>query len=260
MSVIYEEPYGLFQYVEADNSVPAEERALYTLPSSRTIVDIRQPLYDMRTSTNIVKGPDGLDVQGFTYLEHSSTLSGGDWFAGSNIEEIYIPEIIELICNITGAKRAVVDSVQIRRRVANEEEEENIPNRKGQKHDQIGLKLAKDTVRVVGRDSEESIPPARMVHVDYSLKGLRDTVRLARKDIFETAKSAIDAEDRGESPRYACYSVWRPLKTIERDPLAVLDWRTTDKFELVPYGESHPRSPKSTWKSSVVLDTIPTTQ
>jgi hypothetical protein len=61
---------------------------------------------------------------------------------------------------------------------------------------------------VVGRNAEESIPPARMVHVDYSMKGLRDTVRFGRKDILEIAELAIDAEGRGESPRYACYSVW----------------------------------------------------
>jgi hypothetical protein len=101
----------------------------------------------MRTSNKITKGPDGLDVQGFTYLEHSSALSGEDWFVGTNIEEIYVPEIIQLICTVTGAKRAVVDSMQIRRRAANAQEEQNIPNRKGQEHDQIGLKLARDTVR-----------------------------------------------------------------------------------------------------------------
>lgn len=61
---------------------------------------------------------------------------------------------------------------------------------------------------MVGRDAKNSIPPARMVHVDYSLKGLRDTVRFGRKDIYDVAKAAIDAEEEGKSPRYACYAVW----------------------------------------------------
>ena len=46
------------------------------------------------------------------------------------------------------------------------------------------------------------------------------------------AQTTIEAEDRGESPRYAVYSVWRPIKPVTRDPLGVLDWRTVDKSEI----------------------------
>lgn len=48
-------------------------------------------------------------------------------------------------------------------------------------------------------------------------------------------QEAIEAEDaraRGEDvpvPRYAAYSVWRPLATVKRDPLAVCDYRTIEK-------------------------------
>ncbi|MCJ1386326.1 hypothetical protein MMC17_009452 [Xylographa soralifera] len=235
MSSVHDGVYGIIQYGSPDNSVSAQERALYTLPSSKSITDINQRLYDMRTSNDIVKGPEGLDVQGFTYIEHKSALSGEDWFVGNNVIDIYMPEVIDLICKATGAKRAVVDSIAFRRRVASEEEERNVPHRRGDKHDQAMSKLTRDTVRVPGRDVKDSVPPNRMVHVDYSLKGLRAMVRLGRKDILDAANPVIDAEDRGENPRYACYSVWRPLKTIERDPLVVLDWRATNNSELVPY-------------------------
>lgn len=55
------------------------------------------------------------------------------------------------------------------------------------------------------------------------------------------AQHIIDAEDaqsRGEdlkAPRYAAYSVWRPLRTVKRDPLAVCDYRSIDKDELIKW-------------------------
>ena len=52
------------------------------------------------------------------------------------------------------------------------------------------------------------------------------------------AQEALDAEENGTEPkRYAAYSVWRPIKQVKRDPLAVADWRTTDPhtFKHVEY-------------------------
>ena len=55
------------------------------------------------------------------------------------------------------------------------------------------------------------------------------------------AQPIIDAEDaqnRGEHvkvPRYAAYSVWRPLRKVQRDPLAVCDYRSIDKDELIKW-------------------------
>lgn len=49
------------------------------------------------------------------------------------------------------------------------------------------------------------------------------------------AKEVLDAEDaraRGENvevPRYAAYSVWRPVRPVKRDPLVVCDYRSVDK-------------------------------
>lgn len=53
------------------------------------------------------------------------------------------------------------------------------------------------------------IPDIGKVHIDYSLKGVRDAARYLRKDIKAMAQPALDAEDAGEpAPRYAMYSVW----------------------------------------------------
>lgn len=85
---------------------------------------------------------------------------------------------------------------------------------------------------VFGRDAaESSLPPARMAHSDYSVTGLRSSVRYCRKDICEKASEALEAEDEKSAliPRYAAYSVWRPIKPVKKDPIALCDWRTIDK-------------------------------
>ena len=96
-----------------------------------------------------------------------------------------------------------------------------------------------DSSAVYGKqNAESSLEPARPVHVDYTSDGLRRTARYCRHDITETFREVLEAEDaraRGEDvsvPRYAAYSVWRPIKTVKRDPLAVCDCRTLDKSEL----------------------------
>ena len=65
---------------------------------------------------------------------------------------------------------------------------------------------------------------------------MKRTARYCRSDMKAAAQLALDAEDAGsiDGPRYAAYSVWRPIKPVKRDPLAVADWRTTDKSTLQP--------------------------
>ena len=97
--------------------------------------------------------------------------------------------------------------------------------------------------------SSDNSRPARGAHVDYTPLGARRSIRCWRPDIYSAAAEAgiIDAEDKicaeaqvdaqdKESnaiieekynkdgklgPRYAAYSVWRPMRTVTRDPLAM---------------------------------------
>jgi len=72
------------------------------------------------------------------------------------------------------------------------------------------------------------------------MKELRDTVRHCRFDISAVGKSAIEAwdssseNDQGEAPRVAAYSIWRPLRTVERDPLAVALYGSIEKDDFLP--------------------------
>ena len=61
---------------------------------------------------------------------------------------------------------------------------------------------------VSGRDRNNGIQPARTAHIDFSVKGLQDTVRWGRHDIAKAAQAEIDAEDAGGGPRYAAYRIW----------------------------------------------------
>ncbi|CAK3795458.1 Hypothetical predicted protein [Lecanosticta acicola] len=234
MGSIQEPVRGLFRFAVPDFSVPAEDRMFYPSPASKEVSDQNLELHDFRTSNEIVKGPRGLDIQGFTYVEHQSALAEDAWFAEGNIENVYVAECIGLILNATGASRAIVDGISFRRKSPQDQDNDQFYMlKRGCDLDVAVSKIPRGVMRVTGRQAATSLQPSRAFHVDYSVKGLQDTVRWCRKDIVEVAKPTIDAEDAGLSPRYAAYSIWRPLKTVTKDPIAVLDWRTADKSELV---------------------------
>lgn len=66
--------------------------------------------------------------------------------------------------------------------------------------------------------------PLRQVHVDQSYGG-------AKTRVHQELPSEADDLLRG---RYQIINVWRPIKTIYRDPLAVTDAMTVQDDELVP--------------------------
>lgn len=112
--------YATFRYDIPDNSLSPDERALFAPPAAKKVVKERLELLNFWTSPEVVKGADGLDVQGFTYVEHQSALESADrWLTGTDIEEVYIRECEDLICKVTGAKRAVANNVFFRRQTKN---------------------------------------------------------------------------------------------------------------------------------------------
>jgi hypothetical protein len=97
---------------------------------------------------------------------------------------------------------------------------------------------------VGGIKPDQKVGPARAVHVDFSPKGAGKMLRCLRQDILDGVGDIIEAEDRlkgkndgNEIPesmeydgrRYAFYSIWRPLKTVKRDPIAVCDGTSIDR-------------------------------
>ena len=145
---------------------------------------------------------------------------------------MYLPEVCELVCNVTGAKNAIVNNCAFRRKHAERQADPNFYLKKGDALDLELGKMERDTPMVYGKEAGGSLEPSRITHIDYSVEGLRRTARDCRKDITEMARACIDKEAKGEKARYAAFSVWRPVKTVRRDPLAVCDWRSLDKSLL----------------------------
>lgn len=109
-----EQTYGIFQFVEPDLSVPAAERPMFAAPAIKTAVDEKLVLHDFRTATDVKKGVEGLDTQGFTFLEHKSSIDPGFMLNGasvSDIEDTYADEVLDLMIKLTGAKRGIVHNI-----------------------------------------------------------------------------------------------------------------------------------------------------
>lgn len=117
MGSIDREDYGVVRFTVPDTSLSAHDRAIFTLPANKSYKDERVKLHDIRTAPGIHQGLEGLDTHGFTYVKHKSALSGDDWFAEGKIEDVYTPELEDLILKATGAKKAVVYCVAFRRRL-----------------------------------------------------------------------------------------------------------------------------------------------
>ncbi|KAK3620614.1 hypothetical protein LTR22_025515 [Elasticomyces elasticus] len=230
------EQKALFRFSIPDHSVSAYDRSLFAPPANKEVREEKLSLHDFRTSEDITHGGTGIDTQGFTYIKRRSALSdSGRWFQEDDLERIYFPEVEKLLCELTGAKRAVVNNVAFRRKVASKEDvDHSFVMKRGCDFDLAIAKSPKDVAVVYGKVEDQSLEPSHLAHIDYSLQGLRDSVRYCRKDICAAAVEALKAEDEGVEnvPRYAAFSVWRPVKPVKRDPLAVCDWRTLDKSEF----------------------------
>ena len=95
--------------------------------------------------------------------------------------------------------------------------------------------------------------PAPKIHLDYSPVGARTHVRCFHPGLTKAAEEVIEVEDRLASegkgiadykeaggPRWALFSIWRPLKKVKRDPLALGDQRT---FKPEDYVECMVKTP-----------------
>lgn len=128
-----------------DLSVPDEERSMLNLPAPKDIVNVQVELLDARKSPDIVQGAEGLDVQGFTYIKHHSSICDGmRVISDRNAEEIYLPEVEELICKTTGASNAVIINSGIRSGLADNQNDHSFVNLKGSKFDQMITEMPRD--------------------------------------------------------------------------------------------------------------------
>lgn len=85
------------------------------------------------------------------------------------------------------------------------------------------------------------VPPAPRVHVDFTRLGIQKVLAQAFGEDSEAVRSVASInEGEDEKRRILCFSLWRPLKTVRRDPLAVCDARSVSAGELVKLARIYP--------------------
>ncbi|KAK0106854.1 hypothetical protein ONS95_003576 [Cadophora gregata] len=248
MGSISEPPktYGTFRYI-TKGIKPIPSTHFYHLPSLSEFNDIRSlPLIDIRPSLSLgPKTPYKLSTHGFTAVYSPSILSSPpcshqDWSNEELLKSTYIPETEALLQRVTGAKAVLTDSLVMRRTLHSEVD--GLAREESEKEMMMFLKM-------VGTKAGSEGSPAPKVHLDYSPSGARTHLRKYHPKTKEFAKEILEAEDRllaeGIKPeeikdryqgsRWAMFSVWRPLKRVLRDPLALSDGKTFPREDYVEF-------------------------
>ncbi|KAI9880227.1 MAG: hypothetical protein M1823_006752, partial [Watsoniomyces obsoletus] len=91
------------------------------------------------------------------------------------------------------------------------------------------------------------------IHLDYSPAGARTHIRCFHPGLTAAAAQVIEIEDQlgrnnqpmssyktSGGPRWALFSIWRPLKPVLRDPLALGDQRTFLPKDYLPVNVKTP--------------------
>ncbi|KAJ9197001.1 hypothetical protein DTO166G4_2598 [Paecilomyces variotii] len=130
-----------------------------------------------------------LDRNGFQYIHHE--VPGlKDCSNEDLVAALLIPETETLVQKLTGATKTIVFAHRIRCK-------------------------ATDTAK-----RGDSRAPAYIVHSDFTVPGALHHLEVNVKDQAE--------REQLTKGRFCIINVWRPLKTITRDPLTVCDWTSVD--------------------------------
>ncbi|KAK0657053.1 hypothetical protein B0T16DRAFT_51041 [Cercophora newfieldiana] len=146
-----------------------------------------------------VTGAEGsftLDSHGFAFHTHASNEK--EFHDEKLLRAEYYPECEELLRSFTGASRVVAFDHKVRRGPAHWHK--------------------------LGENNSASRGPLRNAHVDQSYDGA--LIRL--REVF----SAGEAEEL-QKRRWQIINVWRPIRTIRKDPLAVADATSVAERDLV---------------------------
>ncbi|KAI0399487.1 hypothetical protein F4802DRAFT_34469 [Xylaria palmicola] len=144
-----------------------------------------------------------LDKQGFQV--HPHVAQEKDFDDDEHIKAVYYPETEQLLKDVTGASKVFIFDHTIRRQ---------------EKDARTG-----DAPKLNLRG------PVQRVHIDQSYAASLSRVphHLPAEEAAELLKGRVQI-----------INVWRPIKTVERDPLAVADAHSVGEEELVPIGLIYP--------------------
>ncbi|KAH7356411.1 hypothetical protein BKA65DRAFT_592029 [Rhexocercosporidium sp. MPI-PUGE-AT-0058] len=232
--------FGTFRYI-SKGIKPTPSTHFYHLPTLAEFGDVRHlPMTDIRYSLNLSDdSPYKLSTHGFTAHWNNETL----------LTNIYIPEVETLVKSLTGAKTVFTDQLVMRNNLHTEVD--------GLAREETGDEMLQFP-KMVGTRVGSGGSPAPKVHLDYAPQGARTHLRKYHPKTREFSREVVEAEDRllamgvrpedmkdrYDGPRWAMFSVWRPLKTVLRDPLALSDCRSFPVEDYVEFSVVFPTGVK----------------
>jgi len=244
---------GRITFMEPDTSKDPMEKPYFTFQDAKSITDKVLLLHDVREDVFSESPKVSLETHAFTAVKHSTallspTIEGDPFVDSEKIEKIYVPEVEKMIQTLTGAAKIIVIRSALRSKGGNPPKvktptSETEKPTKAAEIDLSNYDFNRPAYTLAGRGQ---LGPARHAHLDYSPKGIRSEIRQCRHDILLEAADIIAAEDQipedgsYEGRRYAIYSVWRPLRTVTRDPLAVCDPNSIEKQDLFESASKRP--------------------
>ncbi|KAF4838911.1 Oxidoreductase chyM [Colletotrichum tropicale] len=244
---------GIFRYLPP-NARPASAKEAYLLPSLSEFSSIvTLPLTDLKPTLDLGDAsPYKLPVHGFTSRRHHSALhaepfSHASWKDEKALRDVYFPEVEEFVKKLTGCKTAVVSAAVVRTQTYSEgtgdssssaEDDGKTEGEQEEEGEEGNSGPTPNFPPIVGLAKSDAVSPAPKVHLDLTPKGARLHIRKYAHQITSAAEHVITAENALLStgvrledlkdhyheagvPRFALFSIWRPIKTVRRDPLAV---------------------------------------
>jgi hypothetical protein len=214
----------------------------YVPSSPKSVLTHDNLLHDIGPEIFQDSSPFSLETHAFTAVKHKSILQSPPYtkqsfFSEDTIAEIYHPEVISLVKSVTGAKEVIIitDSVRSEEVVQPTKDITLSPTA-----NVLGWDMKKVMISGVGQTPR--LKPLRPPHIDYNAESARIMLRNFIPDVWEAAKDIIEAEDAAAASgteykgrRYAFFSIWRPLKTVTKDPLALCDPNTIDPERDLAY-------------------------
>jgi hypothetical protein len=194
------QPRSIEAYIGYDRNLPVQKVA-------GTISRYRNGFDHVLTTVHDVRGQEHnytLDIQGFQFVSPEEfSHDAHDYSDQEHIKSIVYTQTQDLLKNITGASRVHCYSHLVRHKLLSTIQamcdDKSIPD----------TQLTKISV------------PSPTVHIDHSAKGSREVLV---DNLGEAQAFAIMSSNK----RWGIINLWRPLKTVRRDPLCVCDARSVN--------------------------------
>lgn len=257
--------YGKLRYVAAGHT-PTPSLHHFHLPAIAEFSDVqRVHLLNMRPVPTIEqlpssKGHPQLSSHGFTAVHHPTSLHYpphdlSSWKDPALLGQYYVPETASMLKQLIGCRTVVTETLLLRSNLWTESDALAQHASHGQPktaeeeaQEQKLSELETGFPQYIGFNPKfGGASPAPKIHIDFAPSGARQHIRNYHPVMTEAATGIVAAEDRllaegkdlaaeykdSEGPRWALYSIWRPLKRVKRDPLALGDPKTFRDSDFV---------------------------